>query len=49
MKVRKKRSTVRVSWPARMKTAIKLFIRANNLLLSRALDTVMAIIVTFYN
>jgi len=38
---------VKVSCPARIKTAIKLFISANVLLLAAGLDIVVAIIVTF--
>jgi hypothetical protein len=40
-------NTVKVSCPARINTAIKLFISANVLLLAAGLDIVVAIIVTF--
>jgi hypothetical protein len=40
-------NTVKVSCPARIKIAIKLFISANVLLLAAGLDIVVAIIVTF--
>lgn len=39
--------TVKVSCPARIKTAMKLLISANNLLLAIGLTAVIAIIVTF--
>ena len=41
--------TVKVSCPIRIKTAIKLFISANNFLLPRELVTVLAITLTFCN
>lgn len=40
-------STVNVSWPASMKTAMKLLIWANNFLRSVELETAIAITVTF--
>lgn len=44
-----KHHTVKVSCPARMKTAMKLLICANNFLLPTGLATVIAITVTFCN
>lgn len=44
-----KHHTVKVSCPARMKTAMKLLTCANNFLLPTGLETVIAITVTFCN